>query len=272
MNRWKSFARRGIVIGGLVVLASCGSRDPRTPEEARARGDELLRAVSDTLGKAQAFSFKTVESIERVRRNGQKETLTVNREVIVRRPDRLWFHATGSDGRNLKLTYDGKTITVVGDTQKIHATVNARPTLDETLDLASDRYDISLPVADFLYSTPYDSFADKESKGGWVRRVDVNGRSCEEMTYAMENVDFTLSVTADSPVLPCQLQIVQKKEPSQPVTRLTFSDWNLNAQPQDAQFVAQVPQGYELIPVIERIPKEELKADPAKAMGAQAPR
>jgi hypothetical protein len=29
-----------------------------------------------------------------------------------------------------------------------------------------------------------------------------------------------------------------------------------------------VPQGYEAIPIVERIPKSELKTDPAKAMGA----
>jgi hypothetical protein len=34
--------------------------------------------------------------------------------------------------------------------------------------------------------------------------------------------------------------------------------------------VAAVPQGYEQIPIVERIPKAELKSDAAKAMGATA--
>ena len=77
-------------------------------------------------------------------------------------------------------------------------------------------------------------------------------------------------MSAAAPVLPCEAQIVYKQEPGQPVSRFVFSDWNLDPRPADAQFVLNAPQGYELIPVIERIPKSELKADPAKAMGAPA--
>jgi hypothetical protein len=83
----------------------------------------------------------------------------------------------------------------------------------------------------------------------------------------MKAVDFTLSMTTADPTVPCLAQITFKEEPGQPVTRLAFSNWNLQAQAQDAQFVANVPQGYELIPVVERIPKDELKQDAAKAMG-----
>ena len=261
-------APRYLVLVALVALTSCSrERDPRTPEEASARGDQLLRKMSDTLKAAQAFSFTVAESHERVRRNGQKEPYTLKRDVVVRRPDRLWSHTTGSGNRDVKVTYDGKTVTVVGDAQKIYATINAPATLDDTLDLVSDRYDLRVAVADFLYSSPYDSFADRQAKGGWVQRTTVDGKACEEVSYALQAVDFTLSVTAAEPTLPCQAQITFKEEPGQPVTRLAFSNWNLQAQPPESQFVAKVPQGYELIPVIERIPKSELKADAAKAMG-----
>lgn len=49
-----------------------------------------------------------------------------------------------------------------------------------------------------------------------------------------------------------------------------FSNWNLQAKADDVQFAASVPQGYERIPVVERIPKEELKTNAEKAMGMAA--
>jgi hypothetical protein len=262
-------ARRFLLFIALATLAACGPRDPTTPEEKSARGDELLRKVSDTLKAAPALSFTVAESHERVRRNGEKQPYTLKRDVVVRRPDRLWSHTTGSDNRDVKVTYDGKTVTIVGNAHKIYATIKAPATLDETLNLVSERFDLRLAVAD-LYSSPYDSFADSQAKGGWVRRTTVEGRSCEEVSYSGKAVDFTLSVTAAEPTVPCEVQIKFKEEPAQPVTRLVFSNWNLKAQPPDSQFAANVPQGYELIPVIERIPKTELKADAAKAMGAPA--
>jgi hypothetical protein len=266
-----SGAFRCVIAAALVAVSACGGqRNPSTPEEAAVRGDELLRTMSDTLGGAQAFSFSVAESHERVRRNGQKEPYTLKRDVVVRRPNRLWSQTTGSDGRDVKVTYDGNTVTVVGAGHKVYATITAKPTLDETLDLVSDRFDLRLAVADFLYSSPYDSFIGSDAKGGWVRRTQVEGKDCDEVAYTLKAVDFTLSMTRAEPTLPCQAQITFKQEPGQPVTRLVFSDWNLRAQPADSQFVANVPPGYELIPVIERIPKEELKSDARKAMGVAA--
>jgi hypothetical protein len=255
----------------LVTAAACsGEQDPGTPEEAASRGDQLLRKMSATLGGAQAFSFTSTESHERVRRNGEKEPYTLKRDVIVRRPNRLWFHTTGSDGRDVKVAYDGSTVTVLGDAHKVYAAFPAGPTLDETLDLASDRFDLRIAVADFLYGSPYDSFAGRDATGGWVRKIQVDGRECDEVAYTTPNVDFTLSITSAEPTLPCQVRITYKQEPGQPVTLLVFGNWNLQAEPGDAQFAASVPQGYERIPVIERIPKEELKANAAKAMGMAA--
>ena len=263
-------AQRGVLAVALVTVAACaGPRDPSTPEEKSRRGDELLRKMSDALKAAPALSFTVTESHERLRRNGEKAPYSLTREVLVRRPDRLWSHTSGSgaDERDVRVTYDGKTVTVVADKQKIYATIKAPATLDQTLDLVSERYDLHVAVADFLYSSPYDSFADKESTGGWVRRITADGRACEEVAYSLKAVDFTLSVTSADPTLPCEVQITFKEEPGQPVSRMVFSKWNLKPDAPDAQFVASVPQGYELIPIIERIPKTELKSDPAAAMG-----
>jgi hypothetical protein len=147
---------RPVIVAALTAFAvACsGQRDPKTPQEAAARGDELLRKMSDTLKGAQALSFTVGETHERVRRNGQKEPYFLRRDVVVRRPNRLWSHTTGSDDRDVKVTYDGNTVTIVGDTQKVYATIKAPATLDETLDLVSQRYDLRVAVADFLYSSP----------------------------------------------------------------------------------------------------------------------
>src|SRR5262245_47293252 len=106
----------------LVVLTIGCSADPSTPEEKAARGDELLRKMSDTLKGAQSFSFTVTESHQRMRRNGEKQPYMLKRDVAVRRPNRLWAHTTGSDDRDVQVTYDGANLTVVGDKQKIYAT------------------------------------------------------------------------------------------------------------------------------------------------------
>src|SRR4029453_15405446 len=109
---------------------------------------------------------------------------TLTREIVVRRPDRLYNRTRGSDSRDLELSYDGKQITIVGNPLKISATAPAPATLDETLDLISERYDLRVAVADFLYSAPYDSFAASDAKGGWSRRTPVEGREGDEVSFS----------------------------------------------------------------------------------------
>jgi hypothetical protein len=276
-NTMKMLAKMLAILATLTVVtvvtmasACTGQREPATAEGNAARGDRLLRQMSDTLKNAKAFSVTVNESHERVRRNGEKQPYTLKREVMVRRPDRLWTHTTGSDDRDVKVAYDGKTVTVISDRHKLYAAIAAPATLDETLDLISERYDLRVAVADFLYSSPYDSFAANEATGGWRVRTTVDGRKCDEVSYSMKTVDVTLCVSIAAPVLPFRMHIVYKEQPGQPVTTLVFYNWNLQAAPPDSQFVANVPQGYEAIPVVERIPKTELKSDAAKAMGAAA--
>jgi len=59
-----------------------------------------------------------------------------------------------------------RNVTVVGANDKVYTTIKAPATLDEMLDLVSERFDLRMAVADVLYSSPYDSFADQESQGG----------------------------------------------------------------------------------------------------------
>lgn len=252
------------------ILVACGTSDPRTPEEAAARGDERLRAMSDALTKAQAFSFDTSEKHERVRRNGEKREEQLERKLIVRRPDRLWFHTKKQDGEHTAW-YDGKTLTVVAPPDKIFARANVAPTLDGMLDQLLSRFDVPVPVADVLYSSPYESFALQEAKGGWVRRIDVEGRPCDELAYQHRAVDFAVWIDTGAPALPCRLDITYKARPGAPKSSMVFRNWNLAASIPDNQFAAIVPAGYEQIPVVERIPADQVKETLGPAAPPSAP-
>jgi hypothetical protein len=243
-------------VAAVIAVTSC-TRNPRTPEEASARGRERILTMGETLRKAQAFSFETSEVNERVRRNGEKAIVKLERRVIVRRPNQMWVDVTREDAPNTTW-YDGKTLTIISPKDKGFARVDMPPTLDETLDRVTTRLDVPLPYADFVYSAPHESFPLDEAKGGWVRRTDVDGRSCDELTYQLERADFTVWIgTADA--LPCRLDITYKARPGAPKSVVTFRNWNLSASIPENQFTAVVPAGFEQIPVVERIAPDQVK-------------
>jgi len=254
------FTRRlgAAVLGAMVCLtvASCGSREPAaepgptTAEEKRARGETILKQVSEKLAAAQALSVSTTEQNERVRRNGERVKLNLARQVAMRRPDRLYFKATGD--RDLEVYYDGKKVTLVSHKEKVFGEFPARPTLDETVDMISERYDVPLPLGKLLTANPQGKLVGDGATGGWVRREEVDGVTCNVLSWQQPNADWSIWVPASGDPLPKKFQVTSKARRGQPVSTIVFKDWNLAAQVTDDTFAKRVPNDYEGIPVIQR--------------------
>ncbi len=137
----------------VACLAAAGcSREPTTPEARRQRGDEIVRRMSDHLAHAQNFAVETTDV--RTRSRGGKEiTVRTTRRLTLRRPDRLALNVSGDI--DLRGWYDGSKLTFVSDQQKVWARVNGAATIDDTLDRMADHLAMPMPMADFLYSSPY---------------------------------------------------------------------------------------------------------------------
>src|SRR5215831_9007346 len=88
-----------VITAAAIVLATglvaCGERAPRTDAERLARGKEIVTRMSEKLGSATAFSVKTTEVRDQLRAGGKVQPVKFTRELIVRRPDRLYFKSTG---------------------------------------------------------------------------------------------------------------------------------------------------------------------------------
>ena len=255
-NRTKLFA----IAGMLIVLAGSACTNgggptakesvPVTDEEKRAQGDAILKQMSDKLRSAQAATFSTTESIDRVKRNNEKVHLNLARQIAVRRPDKMWFKTSGD--RDLEFMYSGKMVTLVSHKDKVFGEVPAPPTLNETAEMITAKYGISLPISDLLSADPEQALKDEETKGGWNRRETLNGVVCNVLSYQHPAVDFSLWVPVSGDPLPQKMEITYKQRRGQPSTTVTFKDWNLAPQLNDEMFARKVPEGYEGIAVIQR--------------------
>jgi hypothetical protein len=134
------------VLIALTLPACKESGTAPTAEVKRADADELLGKMSDKLKSANALSFSTTENSERVRRNDERVLLHIDRQMVIRRPDRAWFKTAGD--RELEFFYDGKLVTLVTHKEKVFGELPAPPTLEETAEMITDRYGIPMPMAD----------------------------------------------------------------------------------------------------------------------------
>src|SRR5262249_4511953 len=73
----------------------CGPK-PLTPEERWAKGDALLKQMSQQVASTQTFSYTVDETRERVQASGNKTEDHFMRHVTVCRPNALTFSDEGS--------------------------------------------------------------------------------------------------------------------------------------------------------------------------------
>lgn len=128
----------------------------------------------------------------------------------------------------------------------------ALPTLDETVDAMTDRYDIAFPAADLITVDPQSILMSGKTSGGWERHEKIKGIDCAVLTYTHPNVDWTIWIPASGDPLPKKLLITYKARRGQPRSEVVFKDWNLTPHLADSTFAVEGLDEFEGIPVIQR--------------------
>ena len=247
-------------------IVPCWSQQTAPASGVDPKADKLLRAMSDLMANAKNVSFRTTEIHDRIRASGKKVQVKVAREGIVRRPDSVWIHAithAPDRDRELSLWYDGKTLTYQSDKEKVYARTKVPPTIDETLDYIGDRLDTPTPMADLLYSSPYDSYVAAEgTTGQYVKTEKINNQSCAQLAFQNPVVDFRLWVNEGKQPELCQLEITYKFDEGKPKVVITFLEWNFAPQIAENTFIHTPPADYKKIKIIGSVelvqqPKEQ---------------
>jgi hypothetical protein len=251
----------------VVTLTACGRAEPASPAERLSRGRQLVQQMSTRLAAVNAVTASTTETRDRVHSNGRKESLSQTGVYSMRRPNR--FYTKMSGGLGLEAWYNGKTITIAHHPEKVFAQAPMPDTIDRTLDALAERFDMTLPLSDLFYASPEKALLSDGTTGGYVGREAVNGTPCVHLAFKDAGTDWELWLPEQGEPLPKRFKVVQKRRTGEPMTDVTFTEWNLAPSITDATFVPKVPAGYEGIAVLQRAAAikhtvaVDLPADPA---------
>lgn len=243
------------------ACAACGSGEPRTDAERLARGKELIERMSAKLAGAQTFSVSSTETREEIKRGGSSDQVTLTRDTTVRRPDR--FYSVVSGDRRNEVWYDGVGVTVVLHNEKIFGQIRAPETLDKTLDAMHERFGVSAPFADYVYSSPAKALLSSTTTGGWVGRETVDGQETDHLAFKDTGVNWDVWLPTAGDPLPVKAQADFTENPRLRKIGMTFKNWNLAPQIASDRFDPTVPADYEGVAVIQRarvlknLPKDE---------------
>jgi hypothetical protein len=253
-----AWRRRVLTVAALLCLVavSVTAADVKAAPAADAKpaidphADELLRRMGDYLAQAQFYSV-TAEIWQDVQlASGQRAQAGRTVDLQVRRPNRL--HAeVRSTRRNRELFYDGKSITLLNRVQNFYGSIPAPATLDEALDVACERFGITMPLEDLIVSDPYQSAIRKVVSGTDIGPVTVLGVPCEHLAFSQGMVDWQIWIEAGVKPVPRKIVITYKDEDGAPQYTAIFSNWDFETKLPDFLFNFEPPSGAAKISVAE---------------------
>jgi hypothetical protein len=210
--------------------------------------------MGDYLGQAQFFSVSAEVWQDIQLSSGQRVQAGRTIELQVRRPDRLRAEVH-STRRNRELVYDGKAITLFNRAQNFYGTVRASGSLDEAMDVASERFGIAMPLEDFIRSDPHKDLLQKVTSGTDIGPVTVMGVACEHLAFTQDKIDWQVWIESGARPVPRKFVITYKDEPDSPQYTAIFSNWDFATKLPDFVFQFEPPAGAAKIKV------KEIKAE-----------
>ena len=206
----------------LSLIVGLGTSAGVNADEADAK--RLLKAMSDYMAAQKALSFDYDATLEVVTKDEQKLALVSSGAVTLNRPDKIRSTRAGGFA-DVEMSFDGKTLTILGKNLNIYAQQDMPGTLNHLVDELRFKHNRPLPAADLLLSDSYDALmhdvVDVKDLGSGV----VGGVECDYLAFRTEEVDWQIWIAQGERPYPCRYTITTMVLPGSPQYTIQIRDW-----------------------------------------------
>jgi hypothetical protein len=245
--------RATIVVRGLtasILLAMMGIGAPASgqpaPGHIEPKADEVLRRMSHSLASAKALRFRAHDMVDQVMDNGQKVQFARNLDVAARRPGAMRATVKG-DTEDVEYAYGGGKLTIVNERERCYTVQDVPQTIDEMFDFLAERYGITAPLADLLFSDPYQAMTGRVRVGQYMGLHYVGQSKCHHLAFRQEGIDWQIWIEDTDRAVPRKVVITYKELPGQPQFVALLDEWNLAADLPDSTFNLAAPAGFKRV-------------------------
>jgi hypothetical protein len=221
-----------------IATEQAGNTQDATAQNAKA----LLKRMSDYLAAQKAISLGYDSIFEVVSKDHQKLQLATSGTVDLSRPDKI--HTTRKSGfSDTEMTFDGKTLSILGKGQNAYVQAEAPGTIDNLIDQLRDKFHRQLPGADLLQSNVYDTLmtdvTDIKDLGSGV----INGKECDHLAFRAKDTDWQIWIAQGPEPYPCRYVITSKGVDQAPQFTLEVRDWKAGSAAAQPAFSFTPPAG-----------------------------
>jgi hypothetical protein len=215
---------------------------PPPPSIVEQPALDRLKAMSDKLVAAKAFSYRARSTVELPAKTGQFVTHFIESEVALERPNKLRFNVAG-DVPGFHFYYDGANVTAFDPQKNLYATAKAPATIDAMLPFVTEKIGIDFPSADLLTSDPYAELTKGLTHAIAIGPSKVNGVACEHFAFIGPVSNWEIWIESGANALPRRVAVTYKTVENFPRFLVEYRDWNLAPKLSAAQFTFKKPAG-----------------------------
>lgn len=249
-----------VVLSASIAVAFCGhaavaASEVRSADQKQA--EQILKSMSDYLGKQDKMSFEYDSNLEIVTTENQKVGLASSGTLVLSRPSGVRATRVGGFA-NIEMVFDGKTVTFVNNETKEYAQEEIPGTVENLIDVLRLQYKKGLPAADLLRSDFYSlikpSVTDIKDLGSGV----IRGKECDHIALRTAFVDIELWIAQGGSPYPCRMTLTSKDVNGNPQYTVDVREFKAGEQARIGDFDFVAPAGAKQVPPRDLVDFDEL--------------
>lgn len=199
----------------LALAASAATAQNPAASDKEPAAMAALDRMGAALAKKMEVNVHTDITAEDVLMSGQKVQYGGTIDIVARRPNQLRLHLKMGPSERV-LYFDGKTLTMSAPSLGFYASSAAPGTIKDMLEMAHDRFDLEIPLADLFMWSANPELAAKVTSAFAAGKEEIGGFSCEHYALRQEGVDWQIWIREGENALPCKLVITMTGDPAMP--------------------------------------------------------
>ena len=200
----------------------------------------ILKTMSDYVASQKTIELSFDSDIEVITPELEKIQFTNSGEALLSRPDKLRAHRI-SGHADVKLFFDGKTVSVFGKSINGYAQFEAPGTVDQLIAALRAGHGVALPGADLLLSNSYEVLVAGVKEAKHIGRGIIDGVECEHLAFRNFDTDWQLWVEVGERPIPRKMVITSKTVNSAPQYTLRVKGWKTGVEPAPDAFAFVPP-------------------------------
>jgi hypothetical protein len=197
----------------------------------------------------QTFNIDVASTIETVLDDGQKVQFGGTINYQVNRPKGFYANLQ-TDRLQREIFFNGSQLTMFAPRMQMYTSVAAPGNIRQMLDMAYDKYGITLPLADLFYWGDSAEDAHHPSSAMVVGFARINGVEADQYAFREDGLDYQLWIQRGDHPLPLKMIYTDAVDPARPQYTATMK-WTLNPVIAGDRFTFNPPKGTVKITAVE---------------------